>query len=82
MQVQWELTPVAVEAGKRLSRRLFAGSVKLMDYETVRETWLQLSFVCMCLCVLVYACTWWLLVNIQLTDVQKLCISDHISWNS
>jgi pyruvate/2-oxoglutarate dehydrogenase complex dihydrolipoamide dehydrogenase (E3) component len=35
---RWELTPVAIEAGKRLSRRLFAGPKELMDYETVPTT--------------------------------------------
>ena len=45
VQGRWELTPVAIEAGKRLSRRLFAGSEELMDYKTVRET-TQLILVC------------------------------------
>jgi thioredoxin reductase (NADPH) len=30
-----ELTPVAIEAGKRLSRRLFGGSKKLMNWDTI-----------------------------------------------
>jgi len=33
-----ELTPVAIEAGKRLSRRLFGGSTKLMNYNTIPTT--------------------------------------------
>lgn len=32
-----ELTPVAIETGKLLSRRLFAGSEELMDHNMVRD---------------------------------------------
>ncbi|XP_064407348.1 thioredoxin reductase 2, mitochondrial-like isoform X2 [Halichondria panicea] len=35
---RWELTPVAVKAGKLLARRLFEGSNVLMNYETVPTT--------------------------------------------
>jgi thioredoxin reductase (NADPH) len=33
-----ELTPVAIKAGKLLSRRLFGGSTELMDYINVPTT--------------------------------------------
>jgi len=33
-----ELTPVAIEAGRRIARRLFAGSTKLMNYDTIPTT--------------------------------------------
>lgn len=33
-----ELTPVAIEAGRRITRRLFAGSTKLMNYDTIPTT--------------------------------------------
>lgn len=32
---RWELTPVAIQSGKLLSRRLFGGSNELMDYDMV-----------------------------------------------
>jgi thioredoxin reductase (NADPH) len=35
---RWELTPVAIKSGKLLSRRLFAGSAELMDYDMVPTT--------------------------------------------
>jgi pyruvate/2-oxoglutarate dehydrogenase complex dihydrolipoamide dehydrogenase (E3) component len=33
-----ELTPVAIEAGRRVVRRLFGGSNKLMNYDTIPTT--------------------------------------------
>ena len=33
-----ELTPVAIQAGRLLARRLFGGSDELMDYNTVATT--------------------------------------------
>jgi hypothetical protein len=33
-----ELTPVAIDAGEKLARRLFGGSTKKMDYELVPTT--------------------------------------------
>ena len=33
-----ELTPVAIQAGRLLARRLFGGSTELMDYNTVATT--------------------------------------------
>jgi len=33
-----ELTPVAIEAGRRVARRLFGGSTKLMNYDTIPTT--------------------------------------------
>lgn len=33
-----ELTPVAIESGKRLSRRLFGGKTALMNYDTIPTT--------------------------------------------
>lgn len=33
-----ELTPVAIEAGRRIARRLFNGSTKLMNYDTIPTT--------------------------------------------
>ena len=35
MQGRWELTPVAIKAGKLLARRLFGGSTQLMNYDMV-----------------------------------------------
>ena len=32
-----ELTPVAIQAGMLLARRLFAGSTEPMDYKTLKE---------------------------------------------
>ena len=34
-QGRWELTPVAIKAGKLLARRLFGGSTHLMNYDMV-----------------------------------------------
>ena len=45
VQGRWELTPVAVRAGKLLARRLFGGSNTLMNYEMV------------CVCVRAYVRT-------------------------
>lgn len=33
-----ELTPVAIETGRRITRRLFGGSTKLMNYDTIPTT--------------------------------------------
>lgn len=33
-----ELTPVAIETGRRVVRRLFGGSQKLMNYDTIPTT--------------------------------------------
>ena len=35
LQGRWELTPVAIKAGKLLARRLFGGSTQLMNYDMV-----------------------------------------------
>ena len=35
VQGRWELTPVAIKAGKLLARRLFGGSTQLMNYDMV-----------------------------------------------
>jgi len=38
MQERPELTPVAIQAGKLLARRLYNGSQELMDYDNVATT--------------------------------------------
>lgn len=38
LQGNLELTPVAIESGKRLSRRLFGGSTQMMNYKTIPTT--------------------------------------------
>ena len=35
-QGRWELTPVAVKAGRLLAHRLFDGSEETMDYDLVQ----------------------------------------------
>ena len=35
LQGRWELTPVAIKAGKLLARRLYGGSTQLMNYDMV-----------------------------------------------
>ncbi len=38
LESRLELTPVAIEAGKRLSRRLFGGSKRMMNWDTIPTT--------------------------------------------
>ena len=35
VQSRWELTPVAIKAGKLLAQRLFGDSTQLMNYDLV-----------------------------------------------
>ena len=42
-QGRWELTPVAIKAGKLLARRLFGGSTQLMNYDMVSAHYCMLN---------------------------------------